>query len=105
MTVINDASGFIYTAMTNFLLSDAGSSLTNSGYTMAIKAIGDENFSGSVIKLNGVRIKSCGGLNFQQSGGDVQTFEIGCSAVDFNTTPGAMAGVAGITGALGSLFG
>lgn len=71
MTVINDASGYIYTAMTNFLLSDAGSSLTNSGYTMAIKAIGDENFSGSVIKLNGVRIKSCGGLSFQQSGGDV----------------------------------
>lgn len=71
MTVINDASGYIYTAMTNFLLSDTGSAFTNRGYTMAIKAIGDKNAKGSVIKLNGVRIKSCGGLSFQQDGGNV----------------------------------
>jgi len=104
MTVINDASGYIYSAVANFLLSDAGSTLTNSGYTMAIKAIGDDNFAGSVIKLNGVRIKSCGGLSFQQEGGSVSTFEIGCSAVDFNVTPGAASGVSGVLGALGSLI-
>ena len=103
MTVINDASGVIYSAMTNFLLQDSGSALTNSGYTMVVKAIGDDNFKGSTITLNGVRIKTCSGLNFSHNGNEVQTFDIGCSAIDFNVTPGAIGKMGAAVGAIGKL--
>lgn len=104
MTVINDASGYIYTALTNFLVNDSGSAITNSGYTITIKAIGDDKHKGTIIKLNGVRLKSCSGLSFQHSGGDVQTFTMNCSAIDFSVTPGQLGKVSGVVGALGSIF-
>ena len=105
MTVINDASGIIYTALTNFIMSDSGATLANSGYTISIKAIGDNKHKGATIKLNGVRIKSIGGLNFEQSGGDIQTFDVQCSAIDFEYAPGSLSKVTGITGAIGSITG
>lgn len=105
MTIINDASGIIYTSLVNFIMSDTGSFLTNSGYTITIKAIGDNNNKGATIKINGVRIKSVGNLQFQQSGGEVQTFTVNCSAIDFEYAPGALSKVTGITGALGSILG
>ena len=104
-TVINDASGYIYTALTNFLVNDSGSAMTNSGYTITIRAIGDDRHKGATIKLNGVRLKSCSGLSFQHGGGDVQTFTMNCSAIDYNVTPGQLGQVAGVVGALGSIFG
>lgn len=105
MTIINDASGIIYTSLVNFIMSDTGSFLANSGYTITIKAIGDNNNKGATIKLNGVRIKSVGNLQFQQNGGEVQTFTVNCSAIDFEYAPGALGKVTGITGALGSILG
>ena len=105
MTIINDASGIIYTSLVNFVMSDTGSFLANSGYTITIKAIGDNNSKGATIKINGVRIKSIGGLQFQQSGGEVQTFTVNCSAIDFEYAPGALGKVTAITGALGSILG
>lgn len=86
-------------------MSDSGSSIANSGYTISIKAIGDNEHKGATIKLNGVRIKSIGGLSFQQDSGDVQTFDINCSAIDFDYSPGSMSKITGITGAIGSLIG
>lgn len=105
MTVINDASGYIYSALTNFVMGDTGANLMNSGYTMSIRSIGDNRHSGSTIMINGVRIKNIGGLSYQNGGGDVQTFSINCSAVDFSVTPGAASKVAGITGAIGKMLG
>ena len=105
MTIINDASGIIYTSLVNFVMSDTGSFLANSGYTITLKAIGDNNHKGATIKINGVRIKSIGGLQFQQSGGEVQTFTVNCSAIDFEYGPGALGKVSAITGALGSILG
>lgn len=105
MTVINDASGYIYSALTNFVMGETGANLMNSGYTMSIRAIGDNNHRGSTIMINGVRIKSIGGLEYSNSGGDVQTFSVSCSAVDFTVTPGAAQKVAGVTGAIGKLLG
>lgn len=104
MTVINDSSGYIYSAMTAFVMGDTGSCLMNSGYTMSIRAIGDNTHGGSTVVLNGVRIKSIGGLGYQSSGGNVQTFSASCSAIDFSVTPGAARQVAGITNAIGSLI-
>lgn len=105
MTVINDSSGYIYSALTNLVMGETGKFLMDSGYTMSIRAIGDDNHSGSTIMLNGVRIKTIGGLSYQNAGGDVQTFDLGCSAVDFTVTPGAAQAVAGVTNAIGSLLG
>lgn len=89
MTVINDASGYIYSALTTFVMGDTASNMVNNGYSMSIKAIGDNNHSGSTIFLNGVRIKSIDGISFANQGGDIQTFNVGCSAIDFSVTPGS----------------
>jgi hypothetical protein len=105
MTIINDASGVIYTALVNFIASDTGSFLANSGYTITVKAIGDKNHKGASIKLNGVRIKSIGSLSFNQSSSEIQTFDVQCSAIDFSYTPGELGEVAGIAGAIGSIIG
>jgi len=66
MTVINDAQGYVYSALVNFIASDSSNVLANSGYTMTVKALtGDEkNYAGSMITLNGVRIESVSGLSF-----------------------------------------
>ena len=105
MTIINDASGIIYTALVNFIMSDTGTFLANSGYTITIKAIGDKNNKGATIKMNGVRIKSIGGLTFDQSSSEIQKFDVQCSAIDFEYAPGALGKVTGVTGAIGSLLG
>ncbi len=105
MTIINDSSGYIYSALTNLVMGETGKFLMDSGYTMSIRAIGDNNHKGSTIMLNGVRIRSVSGLSYQNSGGDVQTFDLQCSAVDFTVTPGAAQAVAGVTNAIGSLIG
>lgn len=104
MTVINDSSGYIYSALTTFVMSDTGANLMNSGYTMSIRAIGDNSHSGSTIILNGVRIKTVDGLSYTNNGGDVQTFNVGCSAIDFTVTPGAAQKVVGVTNAIGNLI-
>lgn len=102
--MINDASGFIYTALMNFVMSDSPNPVMNSGYTLTITAIGDDKSKGASIILNGVRIKHIGGLNFQQQRGDVQTFDVNCSAIDVTYSPGILRPVSGITGAAGNLL-
>lgn len=104
ITIINDASGVIYSTLLNFIMSDSTTSITNSGYSITIKAIGDNNHDGSTIKLNGVRLKTVGGLSFEQEGGNVQTFTITCSAVDYEYSPGALSPITSITGAIGDLL-
>lgn len=100
MTILNDASGYIYSTVTSFLVNEAGSALTDSGYTMTVKAIGDDNCKGMILTLNGVRFKSCSGLQFSQSDGGVSTFTLECSAIDFNATPGALGAVGGVVNAV-----
>ena len=56
MTVLNDANGYIYSAITNFIMSDATTNLIGNSYTMLVKALtGDDNYKGTVYTLNGVR--------------------------------------------------
>ena len=105
MQVINDGSGYIYSAITNFLIGGLGSFVSGQGYTMTIKCIGDNSAKGSVIKLNGVRFKSCGGLQFSNSDNDLSYFDLQCSAIDFSVTPGALKKIGGVAGAVGGLLG
>lgn len=105
MTVINDSSGYIYSALTNLVMGETGKFIMDSGYTMSIRAIGDNRHKGSTIMMNGVRILQVGGLSYANAGGEVQTFTMACSAVDFTVTPGAAQAVAGVTNAIGSLLG
>lgn len=52
MQVINDANGYIYAAISNFLLSNTPN-LMNNGVVMTIKCLtGDPKYKGSLITLN-----------------------------------------------------
>ncbi len=64
MNVINDANGYIYAAISNFLMGNSAS-LLNNGVTMTIKCLtGDNDYKGSVITLNQVRFEKLDGLQF-----------------------------------------
>ena len=104
MTVLNDAQGYIYAALTNFIATNTTNVLADSGYTMTIKALtGDKKYAGSLITLRGVRLDNISGLSFGYSDNEIQTFTVGCKCIDFTYTPGTLAKAAGILGAAGSL--
>lgn len=55
LTVINDANGYIYAAISNFLMANSPS-MINNGIVMTIKCLtGDSNYKGSLVTLNSVR--------------------------------------------------
>lgn len=105
MTVLNDAQGYIYSILANFIMSNSTNVLANSGYTMTIKALtGDKKFSGSMITLRGVRIESIGGLSFGHSDNDISTFDINGKIIDFVHTPGALGTTSNIIGMANNLL-
>lgn len=106
MTVLNDANGYIYTAVTSFIASQSSSKLANSGYTMTIKCLtGDKkNYKGALVTLRGVRLEAVSGLQFNYSNGDLSTFTVNYKYIDFSYTPGALGKAAGIAGAINSLI-
>ena len=104
MTVLNDAQGYIYSAVTNFLMSDAANSMAKSGYTMTIKALtGDDKYKGMLLTLQHVRIESASGLSFGYADNDISTFELNCRLVTWSATPGALGTVANLGAAVNSL--
>ena len=106
MTVLNDANGYIYAAVTSFIASQSSSKLANSGYTMTIKCLtGDEkNYKGALVTLRGVRLETVSGLQFNYNSGDISTFTVNYKYIDFSYTPGALGKAAGIVGAVNSLI-
>ena len=106
MTVLNDANGYIYAAVTSFIASQSSSKLANSGYTMTIKCLtGDEkNYKGALVTLRGVRLETVSGLQFNYNSGDISTFTVNYKQIDFSYTPGALGKAAGIVGAINSLI-
>ena len=106
MTVLNDANGYIYAAVTSFIASQSSSKLANSGYTMTIKCLtGDEkHYKGALVTLRGVRLETVSGLQFNYNSGDISTFTVNYKYIDFSYTPGALGKAAGIVGAINSLI-
>lgn len=106
MTVLNDANGYIYAAVTSFIASQSSSKLANSGYTMTIKCLtGDEkHYKGALVTLRGVRLETVSGLQFNYNSGDISTFTVNYKYIDFSYTPGALGKAAGIVGAVNSLI-
>ena len=106
MTVLNDANGYIYAAITSFIASQSTNKMANSGYTMTVKCLtGDEkHYKGALITLRGVRLETVSGLQFTYNGGDISTFTVNYKYIDFSYTPGALGKAAGIVGAINSLI-
>ena len=106
MTVLNDANGYIYAAVTSFIASQSTSKLANSGYTMTIKCLtGDsKHYKGALVTLRGVRLETVSGLQFTYNGGDISTFTVNYKYIDFSYTPGALGKAAGIVGTINSLI-
>lgn len=104
MTVLNDAQGYLYAAVSEFLMSDATNSMAKSGYTMTIKCLtGDDKYKGMLLTLQHVRFSSVSGLTFGYSDNDISTFDVNCQLINWSATPGALADVANIAGAVNSL--
>ena len=104
MTVLNDANGYIYAAVSDFLMQNL-SDKANNGVVMTVKCLtGDKNYKGSVITLNSVRFEKVSGLEMTYSGGEPSKFTIDFSYIDFDFTPGALGKVAGVLGATKSLL-
>ena len=103
MKVLNDGNGYLYTAVTDFLMQNNSEKLNN-GIVMTIKCLtGDKNYKGSIITLNGVRLEKVEGLSFAYSGGEPSAFNIEFTYIDFDFTPGALGKVAGVIGAVKSI--
>ena len=108
MTLLNDAKGVMYTTVVNWLMKQEGPDrgLVDSGYTMTIRALGDgNNHDGMTIVLNGVRMKTVTGLNFNSSDATISTFQLNLSVVSFTSTMGKLQKVSGLAGALRSMLG
>lgn len=104
MSIFNDANGYIYAAISNFLMGNS-SALLDNGIVMTIKCLtGDDNYKGSVITLKSVRFEKLDGLSFDYSGGEPQKFTLIFQYLDFTFTPGGLGAVAGVLGAVDSLL-
>ena len=106
MTILNDAQGYIYPAIAEFIMSNATTQIAAGGYTMTLKALtGDDNYAGALRTCTGVKLIGIDGLSFGQSMNEVQTFAVQGQMQQYSVTPGAMSTAAGIAGAANSLLG
>lgn len=105
MTILNDAQGYIYPAIAEFIMLNAKTDIASGGYTMTLKAIsGDGKYAGAMITCTGVKLISLEGLSFGQSQNDVQTFTVNGQMQEWSITPGALGKAANILGAANSLL-
>lgn len=92
MTVRNDAQGYIYSTLHNFVMESSGRVLASSGYTMTIKALtGDEkHYKGALATLSGVRLTTVSGLDWGHEDNSIQTFTVNGLVQQVSYTPGAI---------------
>ena len=104
MSILNDANGYIYAAVSNFLMTNSANMLNN-GVAMTIKCLtGDKNYKGSVVTLRNVMFETLNGLTFDYSANDISKFDLSFSYLDFTFTPGGLKEPAGVVGAIASLI-
>lgn len=114
MTIINDAQGFIYSAIKTFIEYDTYNHYSSSQNRMIIKALtgqiknrkihdsfysyqerplrdnspaGDIAYQGAVIVAYGVRLTSISGLSYGQSSNDIQTFTVQGTLIEYSHLP------------------
>lgn len=105
LTVLNDANGYIYAAVSNFLMDNATSQLLDNGVKMTVKCLtGDPKYKGALITVNQVRFEKLDGLQFDYSSGDISKFNVSFQYLDFSFTPGGLSKPAGLLGAASSLL-
>lgn len=90
-TVLNDASGTIYTTLRSMMVYDYDENrrMLNNGYTVTVKARGDQTNNGGMdIVLRGVRVTGVGALDFSHTDPSIQTFTVDGYAdfTDFRTS-------------------
>lgn len=106
MSIINDANGYIYSAIQNFLLSQASGEVSPNGYTMTVKALtGDPNYKGSLYTFSGVQFVNLGSLSYGYAQNAVSTFDVSMKCIDCVATPGGLGKAAGILGGINSIIG
>ena len=104
MEVINDANGYIYTAVTEFLMG-ATSELVNNGHTMTIKCLtGDPKYKGALVTFRNVFLEKVDGLSFGYANNEISKFNVSFNYLDFTFTPGALGKAAGILGGIDKLI-
>jgi hypothetical protein len=108
MTVICDAQGYLYSAISQLVMNAGVDKLVNSGYTMIVKGLtGDEkNYNGIQFTIRGVRFESISGLSFGSSDNAIQTFTVNCNCIDFSVTSNGLGGtIQNVMGAANALLG
>ena len=114
MTILNDAQGFIYSAIKTYIEYDSYNHFSSSQNKMIIKALtgqmkngeihdseeswqewpliddstdGEVAYQGAVIVAYGVRFTSIGGLSYGQSSNDIQTFTVQGTLIEYSHLP------------------
>lgn len=103
MTVVNDAQGFIYSAIKSYIEYDSYNHYSSSQQKLIIRAltgqvynyntglVGDNNFDiayqGTVIVAYGVRFNSMSGLTYGQNSNDMQTFTVQGTLIEYSHLP------------------
>ena len=100
MTVLNDAQGFIYSAIKSYIEYDSFNRYSSSQKKMVIKALTGQvksksftggateiAYQGAVIVAYGVRFTSISGLTYGQSNNDIQTFTVQGTLIEYSHLP------------------
>ena len=104
LQVLNDANGYIYAAITDFIMENTSPKVDN-GITMTVKCLtGDTKYKGALITFRSVFFEKVDGMNFEYNGGDISKFNLSFQYLDFTFTPGALAMPAGVIGGINSLI-
>lgn len=78
-TVLNDATGKIYTRIRELMAIDYNINrrMLNNGFTVKVKVRGDQqNYAGMNILMEGVRITNVSGIDFSHTDSTAQTFTV-----------------------------
>lgn len=78
-TVLNDASGIVYTTIRRLMIYDydPGRRMLDNGYNVMVKSRGDQtNNAGMNIVMQGVRINNVSGLDYSHTDSSIQTFTV-----------------------------
>lgn len=105
MQVIADGNGYIYSTLATLMNGITGDTILDSGITMTVRALGDQNVKGMMTTFNGVQFTQLGAIQYSNQVSGIMTFTVQAYAQTIATVPGTMAKVAGIAGAAGQVLG